>query len=183
MPDCKDCRYCFCECGEDIVCGHPESYKVTSFGLSVNACRARTGPCGPAARLFEIRTGLRELGKETGRPDRAWHDNYYIDVKDQRVLGEVCVDRISEYSISGKVTLCRALAYPEGLSCLYLGKFTSIDRAKRAVEESDPEKERLINVWTRAGNFVLTCHSLKQALQWIERQVEPHNYYTKEVPK
>lgn len=53
--DCCNCKYSYCECGEDIVCGHPESYKVTSFGLSVNACRKADGPCGPDAKLFEVR--------------------------------------------------------------------------------------------------------------------------------
>ena len=64
MPDCRDCKYCFCECGEDIVCGHPKSYELSSgFGLGVNASRRQDGPCGPAARLFEPRAGLVELGR------------------------------------------------------------------------------------------------------------------------
>lgn len=54
--DCFNCKYCWCECGEDIVCGHPESYKETSFGRSVNYARREGNFCGPEGKLFEIRS-------------------------------------------------------------------------------------------------------------------------------
>lgn len=55
QKDCKECKFCWCECGEDIVCGHPRSYAVTCFGLSVNASRQPSGPCGPNGSLWEAR--------------------------------------------------------------------------------------------------------------------------------
>lgn len=53
---CNMCRYCFCECGEDIVCGHPQSFKETAFGRGVNYARRAGNFCGPEGRLFELRS-------------------------------------------------------------------------------------------------------------------------------
>lgn len=53
--DCRDCRYCWCECGEDIVCGHPQSYAETAFGRSVNYARRAGNFCGPDGILFNPR--------------------------------------------------------------------------------------------------------------------------------
>lgn len=164
MPDCRDCKYCFCECGEDIVCGHPKSYEETSFGLSVNSARRTGGVCGPAARLFEPRTGssipgkrsiviniegmdsntfmahAKEIAMQLKKPEpprHAWEQDgmrwEYIDVKDQRILGEICCDHPQRF---------RALGFPKGPSCEYLGKFTSLDRAKQAVEDFNRPQDR-----------------------------------------
>lgn len=53
---CNDCKFCFCECGEDIVCGHSLSYAATVFGLSVNAARREGNFCGPDGVYFVQRT-------------------------------------------------------------------------------------------------------------------------------
>ncbi len=52
---CTNCKYCWCECGEDIVCGHPESYAEVACGRGVNYARSPGRFCGPEAKLFEIR--------------------------------------------------------------------------------------------------------------------------------
>lgn len=138
--ECRDCKFCWCECGEDIVCGHPKSNLAShGYGLSVNACRQADGPCGPDGELFQRITGLRELGKagpivtikavdsnaEALRPTRRWEERFYIDIKDQRVLGEFYEPNGQRHYI--------ALVFPDG-NIKALGRFTSMDRARRAVE-------------------------------------------------
>jgi len=58
IRSCRACKFCFCETGEDVVCGHPKSYAVTGFGLSVNSCRQTSGPCGPHGKLFEPKSDV-----------------------------------------------------------------------------------------------------------------------------
>lgn len=60
-PDCRNCLHCWCECGEDIVCGHGESRaRSAGFGLSVNASRRESGPCGPSGKLFTPKVAPKE---------------------------------------------------------------------------------------------------------------------------